>query len=104
MRWQQRRFLGVLLQVGYTVAKIFGVCSGCGNLRTQGDTVLCSVGTIFGLLRKKIITALGFEVTHIAEIIDPFFDIDNGGLIECKTPFIINDGFQRVFAFFRLCM
>mmetsp|Transcript_31646 Transcript_31646/g.31874 ORF Transcript_31646/g.31874 Transcript_31646/m.31874 type:complete len:257 (-) Transcript_31646:304-1074(-) len=102
MRWQRRRFLGVLVQIGHTVAKIFRVRSGCGTLRTRGDTVLRSGGTSFGLLLKILITGVGFEVTHIDEIIDPSLDIGHGGLIGCETPFVIDDEFERVLAFFEI--
>ena len=54
---------------------------------------------VLTFFEKVIITSVGNKLSNIYKIIYSPFNICNGGLVGCKTPFIINDKFESVFSF-----
>mmetsp|Transcript_31336 Transcript_31336/g.72131 ORF Transcript_31336/g.72131 Transcript_31336/m.72131 type:complete len:262 (-) Transcript_31336:155-940(-) len=101
--------LAGLLGVG-RLGRLVGGCSrrlGCGATRGSGRGRRTSGGGFLGtssvfrrglLLLKVLVARVGLEFRHVNEIVDSTFDIRHRRLIGSKTPFIIHNKLEGMFA------
>jgi len=69
----------------------------CGGLGSRGGAV---IGVTFGL--EFLVARVGLEIGDVDEVVDPAFDVGDGGLIGGEAPFVVDDEFERVLPAFEV--